>query len=104
MRAGGLGARAWGRGLSAALCAMSALVRHVPSCGGAARFMRPFASAWSVGAASLFREHVLFELCMLMCATLRDAIGERSAGVVNVFRNLFERNVDLKCEYGTDVV
>ena len=85
-------------------CELSALSRHVPSCGCAARYMRPFAIIWSVGAASWLWEHVLFELCMLTCSMLCDEIGERIAVVANVYPEYIRGRIFQKCEYGTVVV
>ena len=41
---------------------------------------------------------------MLLCAMLRDVIGEKSAGVASVLSDLFSVSSIPKCEYGTGVV
>ena len=77
---------------------------HAPFARRAARFVPPFASISSVGAAGWLWEHLAIDLCMLQCSVLCDVIRERSAGVASVLSDLFSVSSIPKCEYGTGVV
>ena len=104
MGAGGVGVSARGAG-SAASCDVGLFGRpHAPFTRLAARFVRPFASISSVGAAGWLWEHLAIELCMLPCSVLCDVIREKSAGVASVLSDLFSVSSIPKCEYGTGVV
>ena len=104
MGAGGVGASARGAG-SAASCDIGLFGRrHAPFARRAARFVPPFASISSVGAAGWLWEHLAVELRMLPCSFLCDVIGERSARVASVLSDLFRVSSIPKCEYGTAVV
>ena len=106
MGAGGVGASARGAG-SAASCDIGLFGRRMrlpPFARRAARFVPPFASISSVGAAGWLWEHLAVELRMLPCSFLCDVIGERSARVASVLSDLFRVSSIPKCEYGTAVV